>query len=257
MSGGPLAVDLAAGLDPVVFARTSLAFDPEPWQQGLLRTRSRRVLVRCARQVGKTTTTSVRALHTALFEPETLVLIISPSQRQSDEVMLRIKSLYRALGRTVKLVKDSGSELVLENAARIVSLPGTEGTSRGFAGVRLLIVDEAARVEDDVFASVLPMVGSAGQIFALSTPWGQRGWWWALHEEQANGWERHSVTCYESAQYTPERIAEAKAAVGSFVFASDYECVFGDNDSQVFGTAMVRAAYTEDVAPLIDPGRVS
>lgn len=247
-----LAVDLAAALDPVVFARSSLAFDPEPWQEGLLRTTSRRVLVRCARQVGKTTTTSVKALHRALYEPGALVLVISPSQRQSDEVMLRIKGLYRALGRSVKLTKDSGSELVLENGSRVVSLPGTEGTSRGFAGVSLLVIDEAARVEDDVFASVLPMVSSVGQILALSTPWGQRGWWWALHDETANGWERHSVTCYESRQYTPERIAEARAAVGSFIFASDYQCVFGDSDSQVFGTAMVRAAYTDTVAPLID-----
>ena len=237
-----LGQDLAAALDPVVFGRR-LGFEAEPWQERLLRSSSSRTLVLCARQVGKTQTTSMKALHVAVFEPGSLVLIISPSQRQSDEMLLRVKALYRGLGRA-KPSRDSGSELVLENGSRIVSLPGTEGTSRGFSGARLIVLDEASRVEDDIFASVLPMVASDGAIWALSTPWGRRGWFHALHEDPVNGWERHKVTVYESAQYTPARIAEVRAALGSFTFASDYECEFGDTDSQLFGTEMVRAAFS-------------
>lgn len=41
--------------------------------------------------------------------------------------------------------------LTLENGSRIVSLPGGESTTRGFSGVRLLLVDDAARVEDDTY----------------------------------------------------------------------------------------------------------
>jgi hypothetical protein len=150
----------------------------------------------------------------------------------------------------VKAERENGSELVLETGSRVVSLPGTEGTSRGFAGAALVILDEAARIEDDIFASVLPMVASDGAIWALSTPWGQRGWFYDLHQEVANGWQRHRITCYESAQYTPARIAEVKAALGSFTFASDYECVFGDVDTQVFSTALVRAAFDPSVTTL-------
>lgn len=244
-----LALDLAAALDPVPFAH-SLAFESEPWQAKLLRTEASRVLVLCARQVGKTTVTSIRALRTAVYRPGSLILIISPSQRQSDEMLHRIKTLYRTLGKPLAAERENSAELVLENGSRIVSLPGTEGTSRGFAGAQLLILDEAARIEDDIFASVLPMVASDGAIWALSTPWGQRGWFYELHEDTTNAWQRHKITVYESAQYTPERIAEVKASLGSFVFASDYECVFGDVETQVFSTALVRAALDPSVLPL-------
>lgn len=250
MSSATLAKDLAAAVDPVAFGST-LSFDAEPWQRKLLRSPARRVLVRCSRQVGKTQTTSIKALHTARFNPGALVLIISPTQRQSDEMLLRIRTLHRATsGGVAKLAKDSNTEMGMENGSRIVSLPGTEGTSRGFAGAKLIVLDEAARIEDDIFAAVLPMVASDGAIWALSTPWGRRGWFFNLHEQPGNGWERHKVTCYESGQYTPERIAEAKASVSSFVFASDYEVQFGDNDSQLFATENVRAAFTPTVTPL-------
>lgn len=243
-----LGLDLAAGLSPVQFA-AGLGFEAEPWQRELLVSSARRLVLNCARQVGKTTIVATRALHTAVYRRDSLVLIFSPSQRQSDEMLLRIKAMYRTLGRA-KASKDSGSELLLENGSRILSLPGTEGTSRGFAAARLVILDEAARVDDEIFASVLPMVASDGALMALSTPWGRRGWFFELHQDVQNGWEKHKVTCYESGQYTPERIAEMKSTVGSFMFASDYECVFGDTDSQMFGTEIVRACMSDLIVPM-------
>lgn len=244
-----LAADLTAALDPVRFA-AGLGFVAEKWQSELLRSTSRRVLTCCARQVGKTQVTALKAVHAALYEPGALVLIISPSQRQSDEMLGRIRGVYRACGRPLRLTKDSTTEMELENGSRIVSLPGTEGTTRGFTGARLLILDEAARVDDDVFAGVLPMVASGGTIMALSTPWGMRGWFYGLWEAPGNGWERHRVTCHESEQFDERRIREVRESVGSYMFSSDYEAVFGDTDEQLFTTASVRGAFTADVRPL-------
>ena len=161
-----LGLDLAAALDPVRFGRR-LGFEPEPWQARLLRTVAARVLVRCARQTGKTTTVGLRALHTAMHHPGRDVLVISPSQRQSDELLLRVRAHYRAVAGAPKLTTDNTSTMGLVNGSRVVSLPGSEGTVRGFANVKLLLLDEAARIEDDVLASVLPMVGSDGQVMAF------------------------------------------------------------------------------------------
>lgn len=244
-----LALSLAEALDPARFAQAR-GFDAEEWQQRLLRSDASRALVLCARQVGKTQTTSMKALHTALHHPGRDVLIVSPTQRQSDEMLHRVVAVYRGMKGQPRLKRDNTSEMGLANGSRIVSLPGSEGGIRGFSGVRLLILDEASRIEDDVFASILPMVASDGQIMALSTPWGRRGWFFNLHQEPTNGWERHRVTVYESAQYTPARIAEVRASLGSFVFSSDYECTFGDTDSQFFSTESVRAAFSGAVAPL-------
>lgn len=245
---------LIEALDPVAFAK-GRGFQTEPWQASLLRSVAPRIVVPCSRQVGKTQTTSYKALHGALNHPGRDVLIISPSQRQSIEMLLRIKSIDRGMRAAPKLVKDNDSEVVLHNTSRVVSLPGTEGTVRGFANVKLLIIDEAARVDDDVFASVLPMVGSDGQIMALSTPWGQRGWFYALADEAPrNGWEQHRVTVYDSAQWSQARIAEVRASVGRFVFNSDYEAQFLDTDDQLFSTEDVRRAFTPDVQPLFPNG---
>lgn len=246
-----LATDLAAAIDPATFA-AGLGFRPEPWQAALLRTRARRVLVNCARQVGKTTMTAIRALHTALYVPDSLVLIIAPAQEQSNELLKRIKKYYDELGRPGTPARENTSELMLENGSRIKSLPGTENTTRGYTAARLLIIDEASRVADEIFEAVLPMVSSEGAVWALSTPEGQRGWFFKLHNDAATSalWERHKVTCYDSAQYTPRAIAELKATVGSYRFASDFECVFGDVSSQVFSTSMLRSALDSSIPPL-------
>jgi hypothetical protein len=67
--------------------------------------------------------------------------------------------------------------LELENGSRIVSLPGKQDTVRGFSGVRLLVVDEAARVPGELYFAVRPMLAvSGGRLLALSTPFGTVRW---------------------------------------------------------------------------------
>src|SRR5205814_433566 len=109
----------------------------------------------------------------------------------------KILELYAALGSPIPIAAQSALRLELANGSRVVSLPGTEGTVRGFSGVALLIIDEAARVADALYAAVRPMLAvSRGRLVALSTPFGQRGWFydaWHSNEE----WERVRVTAPE------------------------------------------------------------
>jgi hypothetical protein len=56
------------------------------------------------------------------------------------------------------------------------ALLGTEKTIRGFSGAALLIVDEAARVDDALYYALKPMLAvSGGSLLMLSTPYGRRG----------------------------------------------------------------------------------
>lgn len=89
--------------------------------------------------------------------------------------------------------EDTKLSIKLDNDFRVVSLPGTESIIRSYSSVNLLIIDEAARVVDDLYYAVKPMLAiSQGRILALSTPWGKRGWW---HDEWTNGqgWQRHEI----------------------------------------------------------------
>src|SRR5262245_42474034 len=70
---------------------------PDPWQVRLLRSSSTRTLILCSRQVGKSTVAAALALKTALLRPPATVLIVSRAQRQSAELLRKVKELYRGL----------------------------------------------------------------------------------------------------------------------------------------------------------------
>src|SRR5215472_4271800 len=93
MSRRPIDLDLhtavAHGLFPDLFCQDRLGFTPDRWQAKLLRSRSRQIILCTGRQVGKSTTVAAMALHTALYQPASLILVIAPSQRQSRELFIR------------------------------------------------------------------------------------------------------------------------------------------------------------------------
>src|SRR6516164_992753 len=133
---------------------------PDPWQAALLRAAARtQTILLCSRQSGKSTVASALALRAALLTDNSLVLLLSPTLRQSGELYRdKVLRLYNALGRPVGTVQESALQMTLANGSRVVSLPGDEETIRGYSGVTLLVIDEAARVPDDLYFSVRPML---------------------------------------------------------------------------------------------------
>ena len=147
----PLAADLARCLDPVKLA-DAIGMIPDEWQASALRSTHPRQLYNCCRQSGKSQTASVLATHVAVYEPGALILLLSPSLRQSQELFRKVTAVYRTLGRPVPSESENATSLTLENGSRVVSLPGTEGTIRAFSAVRLLICDEAPAYPDETIA---------------------------------------------------------------------------------------------------------
>jgi hypothetical protein len=158
----------------------------------------------------------VLAVHTALYEPDSLILLLSPTLRQSQELFKKCLSLYRTADKPVSPESETALTLTLENGSRIVSLPGKEGTVRGYSGVRLLAIDEAARVPDDLYASVRPMLAvSGGRLVALSTPFGTRGWWYEAWRSE-EPWERYRITAEECPRISSEFLSEERRNVGEW-----------------------------------------
>lgn len=244
-----LTTDLAYRLDAATWAR-SLGFAPDPWQAALLRSNAPRVLLNCARQTGKSTTTALLALHTAIFDPGALVLLLSPSLRQSSELFRRVASYYSRVGRAAPAEAESALRLELENGSRVVSLPGREETVRGFSGVSLLVIDEAARVEDALYLSTRPMLAtSAGRLLALSTPFGRRGWWWREWEQGGAGWERVKVAATDCPRISAAFLAEERQHLGPWWYAQEYEATFMDSQASAFTYETVMAALKDEVEP--------
>ena len=248
-----LAADLRLALDRVSFA-SSLDLDPDAWQERLLRSTSPRVLLNCSRQSGKSTMSGVIALHRALYFPGSLMLCLAPSERQSKELFAKVSDSYRRLRGTPAPASDRKLGMHLPNGSRIEALPGSEKTVRGFSGTSLLIVDEAARVDDQLYYAVRPMLAvSGGALMMLSTPFGKRG---VFYEEWTGGegWDRYEVPASERPRIPQAFLEEERASLPSWVFRQEYECSFEKTEDQVFTTEMVERAITSEVKPLFGSG---
>jgi hypothetical protein len=93
-----LSVDISMELDPArLAARAGIQLDP--WQADVMRFSGRQLILNCHRQSGKSTVVALKALHAALYA-KALVLLLTPSLRQSKELFRKVTDIYRALDRT-------------------------------------------------------------------------------------------------------------------------------------------------------------
>ncbi len=220
-------------LDPTLILRAQ-SMKPDPWQRALLLSREPYVLLNCARQTGKSTTVAALALHQLFHAPGSLVLVVAPSERQSHELFRKVVHANLALGKPIPALRCNQSELELANGSRLVALPGREETIRSFSGVSLLILDEASRVPDDLYRSVRPMLAvSQGRLLALSTPFGQRGW---FYEEWIGPgpWRRVHVPWSQCPRILPEFIAEETRALGQAWVDQEYNGLFTTMEGLVY-----------------------
>lgn len=246
-----IARDLALGLDPALFARHVGLEMPDPWQAQVLRSGSDRLLLLCSRQAGKSTVTACLALHTALYHPGALVLLLSPSQRQSSELFRKVTTFYEGLAGAVPSETENALSLELVHGSRIVSLPGKEGTIRGYSGANLIVIDEAARVPDDLYLSVRPMLAiSKGKLVAMTTPFGKRGWFFQEWTRGGEIWARFKTTAYDCPRISKEFLEEERRVLGDWWFAQEYLCEFTETDTSLFTYEQVANAITADVKPL-------
>jgi hypothetical protein len=224
---------------------------PDNWQEGLLNSQDKQVILLCARQTGKSTVSALIALHRALYTPFSLVLVLSPSQRQSQESYRKIRDSYNLLTGVPELTQESSLKLELANGSRVQVLPGRESTVRGFSGVSLLIVDEAARVEDQLYQAIRPMIAvSQGRVILLSTPFGSRGFFWQEWVEGGLDWKRVRVTADQCPRIPPEWLEKERQRIGDWWYSQEYQCNFVDSLTSCFSSADIQAAITSEVQTL-------
>ncbi len=224
---------------------------PDPWQAKLLRKSWSRALLLCSRQSGKSQVAGALALAEALTRPRSLILLLAQNQRASSELFrAKLLPLWRALGRPLQDRPPTQLSLELSNGSRLVSLPTNEGGIRSYSGVRLLVVDEAARVPDDLYMAVRPMLAvSNGRMICMSTPFGKRGF---FHDEwhSSRDWERVKITAHQCSRISKEFLDEEREAIGDRWYRQEYECSFEEMVGAVFRQEDIDAAFDNDLEPL-------
>jgi hypothetical protein len=227
--------ELARGIDPISFA-LSLGLTPDQWQRDLLLSSERQIILNCSRQSGKSEITAVLALFHAINHPGALILVLSPSLRQSSELFKKIIGHYHDLGRPGGATIESALTLQLANRSRIVSLPGTEKTIRGYSGVELLLIDEAARVDPELYIAVRPMLAvSGGRLVMLSTPAGMRGIFYETWMQgEPTEWLKIAIKATQCPRISNDFLRQERRTLGERWFSQEYCCEFHENEAALF-----------------------
>ena len=240
----------AAPPDLVTFSRR-LGIEPDPWQRRMMDHTGKRILLNCHRQAGKTLSASIMILHQFVYFPGSLTIVISPSERQSKELLLKVTKLMPFLGDDApKLTEENKLSLTATTGSRVVSLPSSEATVRGFSGVALIVEDEASRVPDDLYRAVRPMMAtSGGKMILMTTPFGKRGHFYEEWVGDAD-WLRIEAKAPECTHFTPGFLDAERGALGEWWFKQEYLCEFVETTDQVFSYDSVMQAISDDVQPL-------
>jgi len=226
---------------------------PDDWQRDLLRSDARQMILNCSRQSGKSTITAVMGLHAALFTPGSLVLMLSPSLRQSQELFKKLKDVYTSV--TVPelptATEESSLRLQFSNGSRVVALPGSEATIRGFSSVNLVIIDEAAACDDALFYALKPMLAvSGGRIVLLSTPRGKRGFFFDVWSGGNDDWKRVLISAHDCPRISPEWLEAERRAMPDFWFRQEFLCEFCETIDSVFSFDDIQDALDPNILPL-------
>jgi hypothetical protein len=107
------------------------------------------------RQGGKSTTACWALSHAAIFQPGSLSVVVCPSQRQSSELVRRVREAVLKAGGTFRL--DNVFAVELDNGSRVLALPGSDDSVRGLTVDAWIVADEAARLSPDLIAALRPM----------------------------------------------------------------------------------------------------
>lgn len=181
---------------PSVFAKTFLKMELFPKNQEYADCQERYVVYRSGRQVGKTTTTAVKAIHFAFFAPALHpmvsntgicdIVIVAPTRDQSNIMLERIKALLakseflmkhvdkNISGQiNIKWVNGKGLSRIYTRAA------GESGTStRGYSPT-VIIADECSFLPENVIISLMPSgMATKARVWLTSTPYTPVGYFY-------------------------------------------------------------------------------
>ena len=242
--------DLAYSLDPVLWAREVLGYHPDPWQADLLRSRSRKIILNCSRQSGKSTVCAALGLHESIYRRPSFGLVIAPTQDQSSELMLKFDEFRGAVELPSDyLSTDTKLAVRFANGNRFIARPGSEKSARSFSAVTLLLEDEAARVADALYNSVRPMLAvSNGRHVLMSTPFGKQNHFFKIWDQERDLWQWFEIPAEMCPRITKEFLEEEQRT--NPWFEQEYHCVFMDSEGSIFSSDLFRSLANPAVSVL-------
>ena len=178
-----------------------------------------------------------------------MVIAASPTEEQSKELFRRLTGFYDAVPNAPRAVTRNTTELELETGARCCAVPGSERTIRSKSAVTLLIIDEASRINDSLISAVTPMMAiTDGDLIALTTPFGKRGWFFEQWRD-GEGYRRVKKTAADCPRISQAFLEKERKRLGPMMYAQEYQCEFIDAGASAFSTELIDACLSHDFEP--------
>ena len=169
-------------VSPSAWCRRELKLVLDGWQSQMVDAPAgSRVIALVHRQAGKTTAGALGCAHTMTRRwPGSTSLALAPTQRQSAELILKVRTALIDSGE--RLAVDNAFLVALNNGSRCLALPGADDAAiRGLSIDGDLVVDEAARVADALYEAARPMMirhAATARLILLSTAWAKLGFFY-------------------------------------------------------------------------------
>ena len=221
------------------------------YQKKFLLDESRRIAFRSGRQVGKTTCCAIKAIHHALNGEKRVVIILSPSLRQSSLMFRKVRAYLKHDFVFDLLESESQTRVSFSNGSEIHCLPGNNpDTVRGFSPT-MKIDDEAAFIKDDVFVSSDPsLIATKGIHIMTSTPFGKRGRFYQAFSSDA--WSKYHIPSMMSPLITEDDLKAARAEKTELEFKQEYEGEFLEEMDTYFSRDLVLDCVDDTLQELDD-----
>jgi len=271
---------------PAVLSPKDLLF---PLQRKFVDNPAQYLIASATRQWGKSTCTSLWAVHLCLTQPGATVVCMSAGERQSVEWLNKCKDGQRAYNMAVTdVAEDRGglaegllrsSEILFANGSRIIAIPANPSTARGYSAH--IILDEFAYHEDPdaIWAAMFPATTNAlagtfldrwrallkGEstdirrelkIRIVSTFNGRNNKFFQLWEKaEENGYARQKVTIHDAiADGMPLDADKLRRALDDpDAWAQEYECEPMDSSAVLLPYDLIATCESADATTIIAP----
>jgi len=240
--------------EPSYFVEHYLNEEPFDYQKEFMDKDDDRKVFVSGRRVGKSRTAAWLALWKAVTFEQVEVLLTAKAQRQSMELFNQVQAEMRNSNIPSDqwgVVRSTRTEINFDNGSRIIALPvGRDGSNiRGYGGPEnMIIVDEAAFIDDAIFQQVLlPMMAVGGGTFILlSTPFGKKGFLYEKSNDEK--WYTQQVPTSANPLISDEFIREQKENLTVMQFKQEILGQFEENADSFFQRDELMACTEEVVS---------
>lgn len=218
----------------------------DPWQEEVLSDEGN-IVLRSGRQTGKSAVISIKAGEMAVHQKGKQIMVIAAVERQAlllfEKILSYIHSKYKNY---IKGGKDRPTrhKIQLTNGSTIICLPTGE-TGYGIRGhtIDLLIADEAAFINEEVWTAITPMLAiTKGKMWLLSTPFGREGFFYRCFSDDK--FKSYHVSSEDCPRKDEEFLRSERERMTKAQYAQEYLGEFVDDLMQFFTDKLIRKCQT-------------